>query len=83
MLGGRPLGEDEGWDQMQLLGHANTPQGEDPRVYADFPDGDVEAWAVLLCFNDTPELTYLSILLPVEDLAAARYDRLVADARPY
>ena len=81
--GGRPLGEHEAWEHMQLLGHAATHQGEDPRTYADFPDGDVNDWAVLLSLHDTQDLTYLSIAIPVEDLAAGRYDRLVVDAQPY
>jgi Domain of unknown function (DUF1963) len=81
--GGRPLGEHEAWEHMQLLGHAATHQGEDPRTYADFPDGDVNDWAVLLSFHDTEDLTYLSIAIRVEDLAAGRYDRLVVDALPY
>jgi hypothetical protein len=79
--GGRPLGDEEEWQQIQLLGHAATWQGEDPRTYADFPDGDVDDWAVLLAFHHTFDLAYLSIVIPVQDLAAGRYDRLVVNAQ--
>ena len=67
-LGGGRRGE-------QLLGHGETEQGEDPRPYED-----PAAWRVLLSLPDLGvwDCGALHVVAPVEDLAAGRYDRVVA-----
>ena len=70
------------------------PRGTGPFVLEDEHhsggDADLEgvmdeaAWTVLVSIADHPELSFgdggaLAIVIPLEDLAAGRYDRLVTD----
>lgn len=88
--GAPPIGE-RFWTVPQLLGHAESVQGEDPRYAGGWRRGDepelqpLDAWRVLLYVADGYEgMSFgdggaLAILAPVADLAAGRYDRLVTE----
>jgi hypothetical protein len=76
------------WTISQLLGHAETVQMADPRYAGPWlrPEVPEEAdWQVLLNIADGhPGLSFgdggaLAIVVPVADLAAGRYDRLVTE----
>jgi hypothetical protein len=82
---GAPAGEEESWGHNQLLGHAETLQGEDPRSTAAWLHQDTTAddWCVLANFNDT-DMSFgdgggLAIMIRLEDLGTGRYDRLVTE----
>ncbi len=87
--GAEPTRRTWGNGDLQLLGHVETVQGEDPRhagsrVHRELRD--LDAWRVLLNIDDGyPDLSFgdggaLAIVVPVTDLAAGRYDRLVTEA---
>ena len=87
--GAQPTERTWGLGAVQLLGHVETMQGEDPRhaggwTYPDLPG--LDAWRLLLNIdNGYPDLSFgdggaLAIVAPVADLAAGRYDRLATEA---
>ena len=85
-LGGRALdADDSGWAGNQLLGHAQSPYGDDLRPGTKWgdEDDDPEGWCVLAMLNDTDislgDGNGLAIMIRAEDLAAGRYDRLVTE----
>jgi hypothetical protein len=79
------------WAAPQLLGHAESVQGEDPRYAGPWLLGDeaalqdLEAWRLLLNLPDGyPDLSFgdggaLALVIPAGDLAVGRYDRLVTE----
>ena len=87
--GAAPL--DRSWGVPQLLGHAESVQGEDPRyagpwLYEDEPDLEGrENWRVLLNIADGYRgMSFgdggaLAVVVPAADLAEGRYDRLVTE----
>ena len=81
-LGGRPLGEDEGWDRMQLLGHATTASGRGSAHLRRLPRRRREP-GPCSCASTTPPTSRTCRSPPGRGPRGRRYDRLVVDARPY
>ena len=87
LAGGAGPEREEAWNDSQLLGHAETEQGEDPRYVGPgyLRDGSAdEDWAVLINIVAHRGMSFgdgglLSMVIGVADLATGRYDRIVAE----
>ncbi len=78
------------WQIPHLLGHGETLQGEDPASTGEFmhPDLPRGEWCTLINIPDHQGMSFgdgggLAIVIPIADLAAGRYDRLVTDPSMY
>jgi hypothetical protein len=81
---------DHQWQLPHLLGHGETLQGEDPSSTGEFTNPDVPRgeWCTLINIPDHQGMSFgdgggLAIVIPIADLAAGRYDRLVTDLSMY
>jgi uncharacterized protein DUF1963 len=84
VAGGRP--RDAQWQIPQLLGHSETLQGEDPTSTGEYalPEIPRTSWGTLINIPDHIGMSFgdgggLAIVIPLADLAAGRYDRLVTE----
>jgi hypothetical protein len=84
VAGGRP--REAQWQISQLLGHSENLQGDDPTTAGEYAQPEIPraGWGTLLNIPDHHGMSFgdgggLAIVIPLADLAAGRYDRMVTD----
>ena len=84
VAGGRP--REAQWQMSQLLGHGENLQGDDPTTAGEhaLPEIPRAGWGTLLNIPDHSGMSFgdgggLAVIIPLVDLAAGRYDRMVTD----